>query len=81
MGKIIAETVQKVGNKGVVTVEESQSFGIESEVVEGLEIDNGYISPYMMTNPDRLGVGVYKDVPVLITTEKDLRRKRDFAIS
>ena len=68
-GKIIAETVQKVGNKGVVTVEESQSFGIESEVVEGLEIDNGYISPYMMTNPDRLE-SEYKDVPVLITTEK-----------
>ena len=68
-GKIIAETVQKVGNKGVVTVEESQSFGIESEVVEGLEIDNGYISPYMMTNPDRLEAE-YKDVPVLITTEK-----------
>ena len=68
-GKIIAETVQKVGNKGVVTVEESQSFGIESEVVEGLEIDNGYISPYMMTNSDRLEAE-YKDVPVLITTEK-----------
>ena len=68
-GKIIAETVQKVGNKGVVTVEESQSFGIESEVVEGLEIDNGYISPYMMTNPDRLEAE-YKDVPVLITSEK-----------
>lgn len=68
-GKIIAETVQKVGNKGVVTVEESQSFGIDSEVVEGLEMDNGYISPYMMTNPDRLEAE-YKDVPVLITTEK-----------
>lgn len=68
-GKIIAETVQKVGNKGVVTVEESQSFGIASEVVEGLEIENGYISPYMMTNPDRLEAE-YKDVPVLITSEK-----------
>ena len=68
-GKIIAETVQKVGDKGVVTVEESQSFGIESEVVEGLEIDNGYLSPYMMTNPDRLEAE-YKDVPVLVTTEK-----------
>lgn len=68
-GKIIAETVQKVGDKGVVTVEESQSFGIESEVVEGLEIDKGYISPYMMTNPERLEAE-YKDVPVLITDKK-----------
>ena len=65
-GKIIAETVKKVGDKGVVTVEESQSFGIESEVVEGLEIENGYISPYMMTNTERFEAE-YKDVPVLIT--------------
>ena len=68
-GKIIAETVQKVGDKGVVTVEESQSFGIESEVVEGLEIDKGYISPYMMTNPERFEAE-YKDVPVLVTDKK-----------
>ena len=68
-GRIIAETVQKVGDKGVVTVEESQSFGIESEVVEGLEIDQGYISPYMMTNPDRLEAE-YKDVSVLVTDKK-----------
>ena len=68
-GKIIAETVQKVGDKGVVTVEESQSFGIDSEVVEGLEIDNGYVSPYMMTNADRLEAE-YKDVPVLVTDGK-----------
>lgn len=68
-GKIIAETVQKVGDKGVVTVEESQSFGIESEVVEGLEIDQGYVSPYMMTNPDRFEAE-YKDVPVLVTDQK-----------
>ena len=68
-GKIIAETVQKVGDKGVVTVEESQSFGIDSEVVEGLEIDQGYISPYMMTNPERFE-SAYKDVPVLVTDRK-----------
>ena len=68
-GKIIAETVQKVGEKGVVTVEESQSFGIDSDVVDGLEIDKGYISPYMMTNADRLEAE-YKDVPVLITDAK-----------
>ncbi len=68
-GKIIAETVQKVGDKGVVTVEESQSFEIESEVVEGLEINKGYISPYMMTNPERLEAE-YKNVPILLTDKK-----------
>ena len=68
-GKIIAETVRKVGKDGVVTVEESQLIGIESDVVEGLEIDRGYISPYMMTSPDRLEAE-YKDVPVLVTDKK-----------
>ena len=61
--------MQKVGDKGVVTVEESQSLSIESEVVEGLEIDKGYISPYMVTNPERLEAE-YKDVPVLVTDGK-----------
>ena len=68
-GKIIAETVQKVGHKGVVTVEESQSFGIDSSVVEGLQIDKGYVSPYMVTNPERMEAE-YKDVPVLVTDKK-----------
>ena len=68
-GKIIAETVQKVGKQGVVTVEESQSFGIDSEIVVGMEIDSGYISPYMMTNSERFEAE-YKDVPVLITDKK-----------
>lgn len=68
-GKIIAETVKKVGKDGVVSVEESQLVGIESEVVEGLEIDKGYISPYMMTNPERLEAE-YKDVSVLVTDRK-----------
>ncbi len=69
LGETIAETIDKVGKDGVVTVEESQSFGIESEVVEGLEIDNGYISPYMVTNAEKMEAE-YKDVPVLITDKK-----------
>ena len=69
LGQTIAETIDKVGKDGVVTVEESQSFGIEAEVVEGLEIDNGYISPYMVTNPERMEAE-YKDVPVLLTDKK-----------
>src|SRR3989344_4533431 len=50
--KIIADTVERVGKDGVVTVEESQSFGVEAEVVEGMEFDKGYVSPYMITNPE-----------------------------
>ncbi len=68
-GSIIADTVEKVGDNGVVTVEESQSIGIESEVVEGLEIENGYVSPYMMTNAERMEAE-YKNIPVLITDKK-----------
>lgn len=69
LGKTIAETIEKVGKDGVVTVEESQSFGIESDVVEGLEFDRGYISPYMVTNSERMEA-VMKDAPILITDQK-----------
>ena len=58
IGKIIAETVKKVGKDGVITVEESQSIGIEAELVEGLEINKGFVSPYMMTNPDRMEANI-----------------------
>ncbi len=69
IGSIIAETIEKVGKDGVVTVEESQTFGVDSEVVEGLEFDKGYVSPYMITNPERMEAE-YKDVPVLLTDRK-----------
>ncbi len=69
IGKIIADTIDKVGKDGVVTVEESQSFGVESEVVEGLEFDKGYLSHYMVTNTERMEAE-YKDVPVLLTDKK-----------
>jgi chaperonin GroEL len=69
MGRIIAETIEKVGKDGVVTVEESQTFGVDCEVVEGLEIDKGYVSPYMVTNAERMEAE-YKDVPVLLTDRK-----------
>ena len=68
-GAIIAETVQKVGEKGVVTVEEAQTVGISSDVVSGIEIDRGYLSPYMITNSERLEAE-YKEVPILITDKK-----------
>lgn len=69
LGKIIADTIKKVGKDGVVTVEESQSFGVDSEVVEGLQFDKGYVSPYMITNTERMEAE-FKDVPVLLTDKK-----------
>lgn len=69
LGKIIADTIDIVGKDGVVTVEESQSFGVEKEVVKGLEFDKGYVSPYMITNPERMEAE-YKDVAILITDKK-----------
>ncbi len=69
LGETIADIVEKVGKDGVVTVEESQSFGIESDFVEGMEFDKGYVSAYMMTNPERMEAEV-KDAPILITDKK-----------
>lgn len=69
IGRIIAETIKTIGKDGVVTVEESQSFGIDSEIVEGLEFDKGYISHYFVTNPERLEAE-YKDPAILITDKK-----------
>lgn len=69
IGEKIAETIEKVGKDGVVTVEESQSFGIETELTEGMEFDRGYVSPYMVTNPERMEAE-YKGAHVLITDMK-----------
>lgn len=69
LGKIIADTIDRVGTDGVVTVEESQTFGIESEVVEGLQFDKGYVSAYMVTDTSRMEAE-YKDAPILITDKK-----------
>ncbi|OGG49635.1 chaperonin GroL [Candidatus Kaiserbacteria bacterium RIFCSPHIGHO2_01_FULL_54_36] len=69
LGKTIADTVEKVGKDGVVTVEESQSIGIESDFVEGMEFDKGYVSAYMITNAERMEAEV-KDTPILITDKK-----------
>jgi chaperonin GroEL len=69
LGEKIAETIDKVGKDGVVTVEESQSFGIETEFTEGMQFDKGYVSPYMVTNPERMEAE-YKDAHILITDKK-----------
>jgi chaperonin GroEL len=69
LGTIIAETVEKVGKNGVVTVEESQGTELSYEVVEGLQIDKGYVSPYMVTNPERMEAEA-RDALILVTDKK-----------
>ncbi len=69
IGKAIAEVMDKVGQDGVVTVEESQTFGLEKEVVEGLQFDKGYVSPYLITDTTRMEA-VYNDAHILITDKK-----------
>ncbi|MFW0837480.1 MAG: chaperonin GroEL [Candidatus Komeilibacteria bacterium] len=69
IGKHIAEAMEKVGKEGVITVEESQGFGIEKEVVEGMEFDKGYASAYMVTNSDRMEAE-FEDPYILITDKK-----------
>ncbi|MBI4090061.1 MAG: chaperonin GroEL [Candidatus Kerfeldbacteria bacterium] len=71
VGKAIATVMDRFENKGdaVVTVEESQTFGLEHEVVEGLQFDKGYVSPYMVTNTERMEA-VQEDVNILVTDKK-----------
>ena len=69
LGTIISETIKKIGKDGVVTVEESQSLGIESSVVDGMAFDRGYISSYMVTNQERMEAS-YKNVSILVTDKK-----------
>lgn len=69
LGNIIAEAVEKVGASGVVTVEESQGMDLSYEIVEGLQTDKGYVSAYMITNPERMEAEM-KDALILITDKK-----------
>ena len=69
LGEIIADTMEKVGKDGVVTVEESRTTGLSSEVVEGLEFEKGFVSPYMVTDSERMEA-VYEDASVLVTDQK-----------
>jgi chaperonin GroEL len=69
VGEIIAEVMDKVGKDGVITVEEGQSLGLEKEYTEGMQFDRGYISPYFVTNPDRMEA-VLEDPYILITDKK-----------
>jgi len=69
IGELLAEAMDKVGEEGVITVEDSKSLGTTLETVEGLQFDKGYISPYMITNPDRMEA-VLDDANILIVDGK-----------
>jgi len=70
LGQLIAEAMEKVGNDGVVTVEESKGFTTELEVVEGMQFDRGYVSPYMITDTDKMEAVL--DDPFILITDKKL---------
>ncbi len=69
IGKMISEAIDKVGKDGVITVEESQTFGMEMDLVEGMRFDKGYISPYFVTDPDRMEATM-EDPYILLVSSK-----------
>jgi chaperonin GroEL len=69
IGDMIAEAIDKVGKDGVITVEESQTFGMEMDLVEGMRFDKGYISPYFVTDPERMEA-VLEDAYILLVGSK-----------
>src|SRR3546814_519896 len=70
VGRILAEAMEKVGNEGVITVEEAKSLATELETVEGMQFDRGYLSPYFITNAEKLKVEL--DDPYILIHEKEL---------
>lgn len=74
---MIAEAMEKVGKDGVITVEESRGFATELEVVEGMQFDRGYISPYMITDTDKMEA-VLENPYILITDKKSAALKKFF---
>src|SRR3984885_3180992 len=75
IGKMIAEAMEKVGNEGVITVEEAKSFDTEMEVVEGMQFDRGYISPYFVTNAEKMIAEL--ENPYILIYEKKLSNMKE----
>ena len=76
IGEIIADVMEKVGKDGVITVEEGRGLHMETEFVEGMQLDRGYVSPYFVSNPDRMEA-VLED-PYILITDKKLSSVQDF---
>lgn len=75
VGELIAEAMEKVGKDGVITVEESRGFATELEVVEGMQFDRGYISPYMITDTDKMEAVL--DNPYILITDKKITNTQE----
>jgi chaperonin GroEL len=75
IGELIAEAMDKVGKDGVITVEDSQGIGTELETVEGMQFDRGYISPYFVTDPDRMEAVL--EEPFVLVTERKISAIQD----
>ena len=76
IGELIADVIAKVGKEGIVTVEQGQGLGLESEVVEGFTIDRGFVSPYFVTDPNRMEA-VYEK-PAIVVTDKKISSVQEF---
>ena len=76
IGELIADVIAKVGKDGVVTVEQGQGLGLESEVVEGFTVDRGFVSPYFVTDPNRMEA-VYEK-PAIVVTDKKITSVQEF---
>jgi chaperonin GroEL len=75
IGNLIAEVMEKVGKDGVITVEESKGLEFETEFTEGMQIDRGYLSPYLVTNPERMEAEL--DNPFILITDKKISAIKD----
>ena len=75
VGQLIADAMEKVGNEGVITVEESKTMGTELDVVEGMQFDRGYISPYMVTDNEKMEAVI--DDPYILITDKKISNVQD----
>src|SRR5205814_10695217 len=69
VGEVLSEAIEKVGKDGVVNVEEGQTFGVELEFTEGMQFDKGYLSPYMVTDAERMEA-VLEDPYILVANQK-----------
>ncbi|MGL5243902.1 MAG: chaperonin GroEL [Sarcina sp.] len=75
IGQLIADAMEKVGTEGVITVEESKSMGTELDVVEGMQFDRGYVSPYMVTDTEKMEASL--DSPYILITDKKISNIQD----